>query len=131
MSREGGSRTGAQRKTGGAGSKRRPARRGGAADAARASGPETAVPGWTFLSNHAHVLLCLSRPEPPTLRDVAAQVGITERAVQSIVLDLEVEGILVRRRNGRRNEYDLHLDRPLRHPLESHRSIRALVDLVR
>lgn len=90
-----------------------------------------AVPGWTFLSNHAHVLLCLSRAEPPTLRDVAAQVGITERAVQNIVLDLEVEGILVRRRNGRRNEYDLDLDRPLRHPLESHRSIRALVDLVR
>jgi DNA-binding Lrp family transcriptional regulator len=77
------------------------------------------------------VLLCLSRDAAPTLRDVAGKVGITERAVQKIVLDLEREGILVRRRVGRRNTYELDLDRPLRHPLESHRSVRALVDLVR
>ena len=94
------------------------------------SAPRGAV-RWTFLSNHAHVLLCLSRDATPTLRDVAEKVGITERAVQKIVLDLEREGILVRRREGRRNTYSLDLDRPLRHPLESHRSVRVLVDLVR
>ena len=87
--------------------------------------------GWTFLSNHAHVLLCLSRDATPTLRDVAGKVGITERAVQKIVLDLEREGILDRRREGRRNRYSFHLDRPLRHPLEAHRHVRALLNLVR
>lgn len=87
--------------------------------------------GWTFLSNHAHVLLCLSLDRDPRLRDVAARVGITERAVQKIVLDLEREGILRRMREGRRNTYELDLDRPLRHPLEAHRSIADLVALVR
>jgi hypothetical protein len=103
----------------------RPARR-----APRAARP--ALPAaWTFLSNHAHVLLCLSLGDDPRLRDVAERVGITERAVQKIILDLEREGILVRRRDGRRNSYELHLDRPLRHQLESHRSIGDLVGLVR
>jgi len=87
--------------------------------------------GWTFLSNHAHVLLCLTAEDAPRLRDVAVRVGITERAVQKIVLDLEREGILDRRREGRRNRYSFHLDRPLRHPLEAHRRVRALLDLVR
>ena len=92
----------------------------------------TAPPaGWTFLSNHAHVLLCLTEEEAPRLRDVAARVGITERAVQKIVLDLERQGILRRRRDGRRNTYAFDLDHPLRHPIEAHRSVRALLDLVR
>jgi DNA-binding MarR family transcriptional regulator len=97
------------------------------ASAAPAGPPD----GWTFLSNHAHVLLCLTTDEAPRLRDVATRVGITERAVQKIVLDLEREGILERRREGRRNRYAFDLTRPLRHPLEAHRSVRALLDLVR
>jgi DNA-binding transcriptional ArsR family regulator len=75
---------------------------------------------WTFLTNHAHVLICLDRDPHIRLRDVAEKVGITERAVQRIVLELEEAGVLVRRREGRRNLYTLHADRPLRHPLESH-----------
>ena len=90
-----------------------------------------ALERWTFLSNHAHVLLCLTSEDSPRLRDVAARVGITERAVQKIVLDLEREGILTRTREGRRNQYAFDLDRPLRHPLEAHRRVRALIDLVR
>ena len=98
---------------------------------ARATLPPTpGRSGWTVLSNHAHVLLCLTRGDAPRLRDVAARVGITERAVQTIVRDLEREGILARRRDGRRNEYTFDLDRPLRHPLEAHRSVRALLELV-
>jgi hypothetical protein len=113
--------------------RRSPSARSPARPAKRAARAETppAPLGWTFLSNHAHVLLCLSLGDDPRLRDVAERVGITERAVQKIVLDLEREGILTRRRDGRRNSYELDLDRPLRHPLESHRSIRDLVDLVR
>ncbi len=83
------------------------------------------------MSNHAHVLLCLTSEDAPRLRDVAARVGITERAVQKIVLDLERERVLDRRRDGRRNRYSFHLDRPLRHPLEAHQNVRALLDLVR
>lgn len=85
---------------------------------------------WTFLSNHTHVLVCLAAAPDQTLRDVAAQVGITERAVQRIVADLEAGGVLERRREGRRNRYLLHLDAPLRHPLEQHCSIGKLLALV-
>ena len=85
---------------------------------------------WTFLSNHAHVLVCLALDPGARLRDVAAEVGITERAVQGIVGDLEAAGIIVRQRQGRRNCYRLRLEAPLRHPLEAHRPVRALLALV-
>ena len=85
---------------------------------------------WTFLSNHAHVLVCLASDPGARLRDVAARVGITERAVQGIVGDLEAAGVILRERQGRRNSYRLNLDAPLRHPLEAHRPIRALLTLV-
>lgn len=86
--------------------------------------------GWTFLTNHAHVLFCIARDPEVRLRDVAAQVGITERAVQRIVTDLEGEGYLSVYKEGRRNRYRIHPDRPLRHPMERHRMVKALVDLV-
>lgn len=69
---------------------------------------------WTFLTNHTHVLLCITRDPNVRLRDVATMVGITERAAQSIVADLEGEGYLTRSRVGRRNVYDVHHDNPLR-----------------
>jgi DNA-binding Lrp family transcriptional regulator len=92
----------------------------------------SAVPNrhWTFLSNHAHVLVCLALDPDARLRDVAASVGITERAVQKIVTDLEQAGIIVRERAGRRNRYRLYLEVPLRHPLESHRTVGVLLSLV-
>jgi len=92
----------------------------------------TASPGrhWTFLSNHAHVLLCLAQDPDARLRDVALSVGITERAVQKIVSDLEQAGALVRERAGRRNSYRLNLDVPLRHALESHKTVGTLLSLV-
>ena len=85
---------------------------------------------WTFLSNHAHVLVCLALDPDARLRDVAAEVGITERAVQGIVGDLERAAVIVRERQGRRNTYRLNLEAPLRHPLEAHRSIRSLLAMV-
>lgn len=64
------------------------------------------------------------------MRDIALQVGITERAVQKIVADLEAEGYLVRERHGRCNTYSFHPDLPLRHPIERHRTIADLMRLV-
>lgn len=64
------------------------------------------------------------------LRDVAVQVGITERAVQRIVADLEAGSYIERERIGRRNRYKVHRELPLRHPIEAHRRISSLISLV-
>ena len=85
---------------------------------------------WTFLSNHAHVLVCLALDRQARLRDVAEHVGITERAVQKIVSDLEAAGVIERERAGRRNVYRLNGHVPLRHPLESHRTVGTLLGLL-
>lgn len=90
----------------------------------------TASSTWTFLTNHAHVLLCLAADPEVRLRDVADQVGITERAVQHIVSDLAAAGVVERTREGRRNRYTLHPEAPLRHPLEAHRHVADLMTLV-
>ena len=85
---------------------------------------------WTFLSNHAHVLFCIAKEPEVRLREVAEKVGITERAVQRIVADLEDGGYLSRIREGRRNRYEVHGDRPLRHSIEAHLAVSVLVDLI-
>ena len=85
---------------------------------------------WTFLSNHAHVLVCIARDPDQRLRDIADQVGITERAIQRILSDLVEAGCLSRSRSGRRNRYQVFPRRPLRHPLESHQSLGALLSLL-
>lgn len=91
--------------------------------------PERAT--WTFLTNHAHVLLCLARDPEQRQRDLSDQVGITERAAQVILGDLERSGYLRREKVGRRNRYTLDLDQPLRHPLESAHTVGELIDLLR
>lgn len=91
--------------------------------------PEPRRSGWTFLTNHAHVLLVLAADPTARLREVAALVGITERAVQGIVADLEAGGYLVRTRNGRRNEYTLKADGALRHPVERDHQVGELLAL--
>lgn len=78
---------------------------------------------WTFFTNHAHVMVCLARSGDRPLREVAQEVGITERAVQRIIADLEEGGYLVRERVGRQNRYSLILDKELRHPIEAERTI--------
>lgn len=96
-----------------------PARQGHASEAA-----------WTFLTNHAHVLLCIAKEPEARMRDVASFVGITERAVQRIVADLEEAGYLIRIRQGRRNQYEVRADLPLRHPVERHEPVSSLIALV-
>ncbi len=74
---------------------------------------------WGFLTNHAHVMLCVARDPDTRLRDIAECVGITERATHRIVCDLVEAGYLDKHRLGRRSYYDVNLDLPLRHSLEA------------
>lgn len=85
--------------------------------------------GWTFLTNHAHVLLAVARDPDARLRDVAATVGVTERAAQAIVADLEAAGYLTRERVGRRNRYTVNPAGHFRHPAEANHQIGELLDL--
>lgn len=87
-------------------------------------------PAWTFLSTHGQVLLAIGRRPEALMRELADELGMTERAVQRIVKDLEQAGYLTRARVGRRNRYQLHAERPLRHSLVAHRQIRALLGLI-
>ncbi len=88
------------------------------------------IEGWTFLSNHAHVLVCLAQDPELRLREIADRVGITERAASGIVTDLEAHGYLTRVKVGRRNTYRLHLRKPLRHPLERRYRVGDLIEAV-
>lgn len=85
---------------------------------------------WTFLTNHAHVLVLLHRDPELRLRDLAQQVGITERATQRIVGELVESGYLTRHRMGRRNTYTVHPDLALRHPLEHEHTVGELLRAV-
>jgi DNA-binding MarR family transcriptional regulator len=87
--------------------------------------------GWTFLSNHSHVIICLARDPEVRMRDVALAVGITERAVIRIVTELEEAGYIRKERIGRRNRYTIMADRHFRHPLEAHHSIKGILALAR
>ena len=84
---------------------------------------------WFFLSNHTHVLLCISQDPDILLRELAYRVGITERAVQRIIGEAENAGYLRRYREGRRNTYELELDRDLRHPLSENVTLRHLLEI--
>lgn len=83
---------------------------------------------WTYLSNHAHLLVTLARNPSARVRDMAAVVGITERAVQRILLELQEAKVIAVTKVGRRNEYTINMDSPLRHSLEGHRTIGDLIN---
>lgn len=85
---------------------------------------------WTFLTNHSHVMILLARDPSLVLRQVAARIGITERAVQRIIADLEEAGFLERHKVGRQNHYRICREKKLRHPIEGHRSIGELIEMI-
>lgn len=85
---------------------------------------------WTFLTNHSHVLICLVRDPQMRLRDLAAEVGITERAVHGIVNDLKAAGCLRATKVGRRNRYEVLRDRPMRHRVERGHLVGELLDVM-
>ncbi|MBT8467177.1 MAG: winged helix-turn-helix domain-containing protein [Deltaproteobacteria bacterium] len=89
------------------------------------------LPAWTFLSNHGHVLICIARDPNVRVREIAQAVGVTERAVQRILSELEEASVIVRTRQGRRTHYDVNERLPLRHPIEAHHSVGELVRAVR
>lgn len=91
---------------------------------------ETVSRAWTFLTNHAHVLIVLYTEPDLALREVANRVGITERAVQRIVQDLEESGYLSHEKVGRKNRYSIATGVALRHPVEAHRKIGDLLHLI-
>lgn len=86
---------------------------------------------WTFFSNNAHVLVCLSHKPQPTLREIAVRVGITERAVQRILAKLVRIGVVHISKEGRRNRYFLDFDQQLRHPLEAHKTIGEFLEMIK
>lgn len=88
---------------------------------------ERPKPDWTFLTNHAQVLVCIAEEPDVRGRDIAERVGITERAAQSIVSDLVDAGYVTRTREGRRNRYAVNADERLRHPLQADHTIGELL----
>jgi hypothetical protein len=84
------------------------------------SGPDVSgAHGWTFLTNHSHVLLCIIRDPEVRLSVIAREVGVGERSIHRIVHDLIEAGYVSMTKSGRRNVYTVDLDHPLRHPLEA------------
>jgi predicted transcriptional regulator len=75
------------------------------------------TPSWSFLTNHAQVLLCIADDPDARLRAIGETIGITERATHRIVVELVEAGYITRERNGRRNRYTVQADRPLHNPL--------------
>ncbi|MFD0688744.1 helix-turn-helix transcriptional regulator [Actinomadura fibrosa] len=93
---------------------------------------ETATPDgkpWTFLTNHARVLVGIARDPDARVRDLAQRIGITERSAQLIIGDLEEAGYLTRTRVGRRNTYTVDAHRPFRHPAEADHDVQDLIEL--
>ena len=85
---------------------------------------------WRFLSNHTQVLLCLHRDPNARFRDIAQEVGITERAAQRIVAELVESGYVESERTGRRNHYTINTDIAMRHPAQRSHEIGELLDLL-
>jgi DNA-binding transcriptional ArsR family regulator len=91
---------------------------------------ETPASRWDFLTNHAHVLLCVAHDPGIRLRDIAVAVGITERAAHRILSELVDEGYVLREREGRRNRYQVKPELPLRHPLVEEREVGDLLEVL-
>lgn len=96
----------------------------------RISAPLAEAPGFTYLTNHTHALVALDAAPDLRVRDLADSIGITERAVQRILADLEAVGVLARERVGRRNRYRITRKSRLRHPLEEHCTVGGLLDWI-
>ncbi|MGK0187343.1 MAG: putative transcriptional regulator [Verrucomicrobiales bacterium] len=99
---------------------------------AKKSTPEAdGFSGWTFLTNHTHILVSLARDPAMTVRNLSLQVGVTERSVQRILTDLENSGVITRSKNGRRNQYTVNNEFRLRHPLEADHTLKDLLEAVK
>jgi DNA-binding MarR family transcriptional regulator len=95
------------------------------------SSEETPAQGWTFVTNHTQVLLCIARDSDIRLRDIATRTGITERAAQRILADLVAAGYVERQREGRRNRYSVNPDLRMRHPAQEGHDIGEMLELLK
>jgi|SRR5580658_2863880 hypothetical protein len=86
--------------------------------------------GWTFLTNHARVLLCIARDPGIRLRDIADRIGITERSAYGIVLDLADAGYIIKEKAGRRNHYQIRAHLPLPEPSNRERTVGEVLALL-
>lgn len=91
---------------------------------------ENTTPSWTFLTNHAQVLVCVARDPGVRLRDIGDRVGITERAAHRIVVELEDAGYITRERNGRRNSYTVNGHSPLPEPVADGQNVGELLAIL-
>lgn len=82
---------------------------------------------WTFLSNHGRVLVYLAKNPRSTTEIISREVGLSLRGVQKIISDLEAGGYVARNKEGRRNRYTIHPDRPMRHRLESDHAVGEIL----
>jgi predicted transcriptional regulator len=89
--------------------------------------PDTHLRKFTLLTNHAHVLLIIAQTPDVRMREIAATIGLTERAVQRIIDELTTSGYIIVTKSGRRNRYQISLDHPLGHPVEQSRNLGDLV----
>jgi hypothetical protein len=92
--------------------------------------PDHTAPGWTFLTNHAQVLVCIARDPGVRLRDIGERVGITERAAHRIVTELAAAGYITRHRNGRRNHYTINTHLPLPDPIAREQNVGELLEIL-
>jgi len=88
------------------------------------------VATWTFLTNHARVLLCIAHDPGVRLRDIAASLDITERGAYGIVTDLAEAGYIVKQKNGRRNRYQIQAHLPLPEPTSQERTVGEVLVLL-
>jgi predicted transcriptional regulator len=88
------------------------------------------VAGWSFLTNHARVLMCIAHDPGIRLRDIASTLDITERTAYGIVTDLTEGGYVVKEKDGRRNRYEIQAHLPLREPITRERTIGEVLDLL-
>jgi predicted HTH transcriptional regulator len=91
---------------------------------------EHAAPGWTFLTNHAQVLVCIAQDPGIRLREIGERVGITERAAHRIVVELTDAGYITRERNGRRNHYTINAHFPLPDPIAREQNVGELLTIL-
>jgi hypothetical protein len=88
------------------------------------------VESWSFLTNHARVLLCIAHDPDARLRDIAASLGITDRSVHGIVTDLTAAGYVIKHRDGRRNRYQIQAHLPLPEPASKEPAIGEVLALL-
>jgi DNA-binding IclR family transcriptional regulator len=88
------------------------------------------MPEWSFLTNHARVLVCIAHDPGVRLRDIATTLSITERTAYGIVTDLTTAGYVVKDKNGRRNRYEIQAHLPMREAVSKERTIGEVLDLL-